>query len=514
MRKKTKVISMVLVTIMLMGLFTACSSSNNKGNESPSKEPTGANANAGNSKDDATKDSYEITMAMPVLGAISPDVQLVQDEISKITKEKINATVKLLPISIGAYGQQLNLMSSSGEKLDLYLSLSSMYNSEVSTGKYIELDSLVEKYGQELSAQIDSAYLNSAKIDGKLYGVPGFKEFTTGIPGVAMRKDLVEKYNIDVTSIKSLDDLDAVFQTIKDNEPTITPLGVGLSVPFDQYTWYDRLGERYGVLPNFDNGLKVENLYETKEYSDALNTMHRWFKAGFINKDAATSQNNPSDMLKAGKTFAYFVAERPGTLEGEIRLTGKELIIAPLAESTYSTTSETLLTLWGISVNSSNPERTMMFLNMLYSDPAIANLLLWGIEGKHYVKATETSVDFPAGIDISTVGYANQAWLVPNSSLTYTYKTEPADKWELTKKSNAESVKSKALGFLFNTEPVKNEITALNNVGTQYVKILESGTIDPADKLDEFNAKLKAAGIEKVIAEKQKQLDAWAAANK
>ena len=52
--------------------------------------------------------------------------------------------------------------------------------------------------------------------------------------------------------------------------------------------------------------------------------------------------------------------------------------------------------------------------------------------------------------------------------------------------------------------------------GKHYVKVsdnvIDFGTIDPAKKLPEFIEKLKAAGIEKVIAEKQKQLDAWAAA--
>jgi putative aldouronate transport system substrate-binding protein len=50
-------------------------------------------------------------------------------------------------------------------------------------------------------------------------------------------------------------------------------------------------------------------------------------------------------------------------------------------------------------------------------------------------------------------------------------------------------------------------------VKTQYANALETGTIDPKDKLAEFISKLKAAGIDKIIAEKQKQLDAWAKSN-
>jgi hypothetical protein len=38
---------------------------------------------------------------------------------------------------------------------------------------------------------------------------------------------------------------------------------------------------------------------------------------------------------------------------------------------------------------------------------------------------------------------------------------------------------------------------------------LESGALDPA-LIAEFNTKLKAAGLDKIITEKQKQIDAWA----
>ncbi|MEK5061420.1 ABC transporter substrate-binding protein, partial [Paenibacillus sp. FSL H7-0326] len=327
-------------------------------------------------------------------------------------------------------------------------------------------------------------------------------------------KDLVEKYKIDVNAIQSLDDLDAVFQTIKDNEPSMSPLGRGLSGPMDVYQWYDKMGDKYGVLPGYDNGLKLDNLYETQEYESTVNKMRSWFKAGYINKDAATSQVNDADMVKAGKAFSYFVNNKTAALDSEMRASGRELVVAPLMKETYSTTSEVLTGVWTISANSAKPERAMMFMNLMYSDPAIANLLQWGIKDKHYVLNAENTVEFPAGVDSKTVAYSNQAWLIGNPLLTYPFKTEGADKWILTKEANATAIKSKALGFSFNSEPVKNEMTALKNVTDEFAKGLESGALDPASVLPEFRAKLKSAGIDKVIAEKQKQLDAWAATQK
>lgn len=45
----------------------------------------------------------------------------------------------------------------------------------------------------------------------------------------------------------------------------------------------------------------------------------------------------------------------------------------------------------------------------------------------------------------------------------------------------------------------------------QYIPSVNCGTVDPATNLADFQSALKAAGIDTVIEENQKQLDDWAA---
>lgn len=156
----------------------------------------------------------------------------------------------------------------------------------------------------------------------------------------------------------------------------------------------------------------------------------------------------------------------------------------------------------------------MMFLNLLYTNEKLANLFVWGIEGKHYVKVSETQVDYPDGVDKSNVKYGISDYMGGNTSIIYVFKTDAPDLRKQIIEFNQKVTKSKAFGFAYNSEPVKNEITAINAVIEQYKKALDTGTMDPTQKLAEFNIKLKAAGLDKVIAEKQKQLNEWAAANK
>ncbi len=91
-------------------------------------------------------------------------------------------------------------------------------------------------------------------------------------------------------------------------------------------------------------------------------------------------------------------------------------------------------------------------------------------------------------------------------------KARTADIWEQMKAFNESAKVSPALGFSFDATPVKTEVAAATNVVNQYKVGLESGSLDPA-LIAEFNEKLKASGLDKIITEKQKQLDAWKAAN-
>lgn len=60
---------------------------------------------------------------------------------------------------------------------------------------------------------------------------------------------------------------------------------------------------------------------------------------------------------------------------------------------------------------------------------------------------------------------------------------------------------------------VKTEVAAVQAVLDQYRLPLENGVIDPDENLPKFINALKEAGIDTVIAEKQRQLDEWAEKN-
>ncbi|MFD0620540.1 ABC transporter substrate-binding protein [Paenibacillus sp. GCM10027629] len=500
MFKKWKMTAGLLACVLALStLITACGNAEPQGTDNANQEKS---------------EPYELSMAFITFGNLT-DLALVQDEINKITKEKINATVKLTAVNISAWNQQINLLLAGSEKLDLIVSSSLFnYNTQVAKGQLLPLDELIDKYGEGIKKAVAQEYLDGTKISGKIYGVPSMRDLA-GDYGFIMRKDLVDKYHIDVNQIKTFNDLEPVLKTIKENEPGIAPLvqqTQGQSVADVMLgASFDSLGDGFGVLPGLDNNLKVENYFETKEYVDTLALIRKWYQSGYILKDIATSQETGQNLVKSDKAFGYVANMKPGYEVQESRAVGKEMVAVRLTKPTTSTGGITAF-MMSISKNSGNPDKAMQFLNLMYSDPAIVNLLDNGIEGKHYVKKSESMIAMPDGA--TQTGYMFNQWEIGNNYLSYVWEGEDPQIWEKMQAFNKSAVRSKAMGFTFDANPVKTEIAAVTNVMNQFRVGLETGTLDPAANLPEFNNKMKAAGLDKIIAEKQKQLDAWAQASK
>ncbi|RTE10877.1 ABC transporter substrate-binding protein [Paenibacillus whitsoniae] len=507
MNKKTMAVSSVVLSSMLF--LSACGSS---GNQASTTTPS---STATEKTPSSNEKSVELNVAFPIFGAVPKDIIAVQEAINQISLKKINATVKLTPISIGDWQQQNNLMLTSNEKLDLMAVLGNNYSNLVAKNQVLPLSKLLDQQGEGIKKSLDPAYLNAAKVKGDIYAVPTIRDLAANY-GILMKKEIVDKYKIDTTKIKTLDDVEAVLKTVKDGNPNFTPLvpsAVGRSFT-EEYVPFDNLGDYIGVLPNYDNDLKIVNLYESKDYADFVKKMRSWYSAGYILKDAATNKDSQFDLIKANKGFAYLSKQKPGFEVNETKSVGQPMVAVSLIPPVATTSTVTSI-MWGIPRNTKTPEKAMAFLNLMYADKDIINLFDWGIEGKHYVKKSDNVIDYPEGVNSSNSGYnLNMGWLFGNQFLSYVFNGDEPNLWKNMDEFNKSAKKSKALGFIFDVTPIKTEYAAVTNVVKQYKLPLETGSVDPDTVLPDFIAKLKSAGMDKIIAEKQKQLDEWAKSNK
>ncbi|MGO4183670.1 ABC transporter substrate-binding protein [Paenibacillus sp. TAF43_2] len=509
-KQKTSMLLLMLMSIVL--IVSACSGNNGKNNAEPTKAP------AAETDKPATKDEeppasdlkpYQISLVYP--GTPQTDEKKVEEALNKLLTEKINATIDLRPIDWGAWDDKINLMVASREEVDIVFT--AQWNGHakyVAKGAFLDLGDLIDKYGQGIKDSLDPAFLEGAKISGKNYGVPTNKELAAA-GGIVYRKDVTDELGIDMSNVKTPEDLDAVYAVVKEKKPELIPLYTTAGA-FNSHFFanYDFLGDSTipGAILKDKDDTKVMPMEQLDRYKQYLNLTRDYFKKGYINADAATTQVASADAWKAGNVFSTIEPMKPGK-DAEIasasNLTGK-LAQIMMTEKTVAT-SETAGSMLGISSTSKDPDRAMMLINLLHTDKEINNLLNFGIEGDHYTRSGE--------IITATGNTANynpgSAWMFGSQFLNYVWNTEDPDKWAKFKEFNQNAKVSPGLGFVFDSEPVKSEVGALANVIRQYQRALETGSVDVDKTLAEYDKKLKEAGVDKVVAEKQKQFDAFLA---
>lgn len=493
MRKSNKTIFLTFLLIAVSVLLVACGGANSK------------NDKVNNSKDDEAEKPYEITLAFLATSNVN-DADLVSEEISKITEEKINATVTLLPISPSAWEQQMNLMMTGNEKLDLLVTGSDFgYDLQASKGMLVGLDDLLDEYGSDIKEVVPEDVLEGTRVGEEVYGVPSVRDWARQY-GFYMREDLVEKYDINLDEIETYEDLTPIFELIKENEPDVYPIANANTPTAEILT-----GEDFDILENRLGGVRMDaiepeviNIFEDPDYIESIELVRDWYNQGFIMKDATTIEDTTAAIIKSGKGFGAFTVLKPGFEIQEAVYTGYDMVSVALTEPYQHTIRSWMMS---IARNSEEPEKAMEFMNLLYSDADIMNLIAIGIEGKHYEINDEGFATYADGQSESD--YHQSQWQIGNNLLTHVWEGNEADLWEQTEAFNASAIDSPVLGFAFDPDSVKTELASLTNVLEQYREGIEHGVLDPDKNLKEFNKKLKASGLDKIIDEKQRQLDEW-----
>jgi putative aldouronate transport system substrate-binding protein len=469
-----------------------------------------------NIKSTAKGEPYTVKIAWLILTNQPSDLQMVEGAINKITLEKINVKVKLMPIPMASWFNQTNLMMSSGEKLDLSIvyNKGGIFSTNVTSGKLMPIDNLLTKYGGGIKyaiSTISPKYLKPGTINGKTYGVTQLRDLATE-SGLCIRKDIADKIGINPKKRLTVSRLEGYLKVAKEMYPNMSPLvpfNVGGSVGSALYSW-DNLGDNMGVLSNFGmNDTKIVDQFETPEYAKLINTMYNWYQKGYIMPDASTNTTNGVGLVKSNKGIGFITSMKPGFANQETLQIGYKMETINMTNPVSNSTQVNNF-LWTIPTNCKDPVSAMKMLNLMYTDKNIINLLTWGVEGKHYIRIKENPniITYPAGVTSTNRGWGlNLGWEMGNQFLSYIWKGDSPDLYKQLTEFDKNAKISKAMGFVFDPSSVKPQVAAVSNVISQYKTALENGELDPAVALPKFISDLKANGINNIIEEKQKQLD-------
>lgn len=476
--------------------------------------------NSSNPSGDSSGGSEELPVVRVCINkpGTGEDEQLIEEELNKLLAERYGLQIDIV---LKQDNTQLNLMLTGGaDTVDIFTSFwfmspSTLYNN----GQLLNLDPYMEEYGQgilDLYADYPEV-LNCGKISGSLYGVPAYTAWST--PNIyVVKEDVSNAANIDWSQVKTLADATDAMVAMKEATPT------SYLIPGATQTYWvpkdlDDLGDtKYlGVILNPDTNTTVENYYESAQFLDFMEQVKVWKENDIISpdpmsNDQATLYNVMYGIADGTPGYSWSVDEFCYESNIQQNLNGN-MVGAQIGER-YITTGTVQTYMWHISSFTKNPEAAVTLLNALYTDTDVAFLLTFGIEGKHYVVDENGQFHYPDGLgafDVAWGGMPMDYW--PNITECPTFYYQPVDKYEKMMATNDEAKLSKALGFVFDSSEVQDQMAACSSVVDQYYLPLINGEVDIDETLPVFQQALKDAGIDEIVTAKQAQLDAWLAEN-
>ncbi len=450
----------------------------------------------------------ELVFPLIVSGEAPSGLDLMQEQMNEYVAEKLEITIRFIPVDISSLENYYLLQKSGTGQTDFIclLPAASQLSEIVAAGLVLPLDSLLDRYGRGI-LEAASEVLETGRLGGEQYMIPAVKDVYTMGTSIEFSAALVKKYGFDITSVRTLADLEPMLEVIARSEPDVVPFagdpeGFGFTPLLGGY---DSLGDTLGVLNLAeDSSLTVVDWYETERFHSLVSRMRDWYLKGWIARDTLTDQQSVTRMLQQGEAFCSLGTIMPTGDQGTdpdnpSGLVEIQLPDLPQLLSTYQAGLE------GVCISSScrYPEKAMEFLNLLYTDPHAVNLMEYGVEGVHYTLTPEGRADTGGSRFLLFGQPLNQTLRLPSDSGGDASGAE-------TEAFRRRSTVSPAFGFVFDSSPAAREVALCRAAVEQYFSVIDCGCVDPETELPRFIAALKEAGIDAVVAEKQRQLDAWA----
>lgn len=541
--------ALAMAAVFAVGSMAACGnseSSGNDGNASGSDSQAvseDAGAASGEDQQDAGdegsssasgsynvtwEDTEEINVVWPSMGPIPSGLQAVEDAINEITEAEINTHVTLNMIEIGNYEQQINLMISSNEQIDLMITLPSGtagLSSMTSQKQLQAIDDLLAEYAPNALAGA-SDIIGGTQLDGATYAFPAYRSMASAIY-INMRTDVLEDLGLlekaqNMTSFAEFEEILAAVDE-SENWSTLSPIvnndSMGSVLPysttvyyadsFADITDYDSLGSTYvGVDINDESG-NVVNLYATDAYKNNYELVKKWYDSGWVYKDAATSSDMGAELVKANVGFSYIAMTEIGAEASTDTSCGMPMTKVAIHTMPITTSTVAKFT-WAVPTSSKAPEAAVTFLEMMYTDSRIANLFAWGIEGVDYELNEDGVACYIEGNE--TPAYHTVEFLNANGFIVTPWDGADPNLRELQREYMDESPISPYLGFACETTSITNELTAMNNAVAEYGAQIGSGMADEAT-FQAFLDKLEAGDFQNIIDLYQGELTEWMANN-
>jgi putative aldouronate transport system substrate-binding protein len=441
-------------------------------------------------------------------------------EVNKMLAPKLGASIDITFVDFSNYQTKINVMLAANEPFDWYTSVGfTDFSTNIAKGILIPLDDLLQGYGKTIVKMTPKDFWPAVTYNGKKYAVINVYPYAQW-KGATFDKALVEKYRFNYKGVKTMKDLEPFLAAVKENEPDITPtMGGGYeNLMGGLITRYDPLviaSSLSSALISYDTvDKKLVTYYDIPYIRERLATLNGWYKKGYIAKDAAMKKDFEAEV----KTRKYAVWGSNVATNGDNvkETTNYGFPCVSVRDALTMIRTANINGVVGyISKTSQRKEKTMAFLDLLWSDKRIFNTLCYGVEGQDYDVVSGAGTDTPTVRTKDPMKWALwHPWIAEMNVNQWPSNWNDAATLEEFRYNNEHAARSAVLGFVFDPTPVKDEVAQLSALFLDMKDVEATGSFDDTDAyIKDMKARLEKVGYSKVFAEVEKQLAAWKKAN-
>ena len=488
-----KVLAMLVAAVMCAALFAGCATEAETGYVTESE-------------------LEEVTLRFIFFDTKRPATDQVWNAISEKFREELNVKFDVQFIAGSDYADRILTMAAAGERWDLnfdgdWLSYYRMAN----LGAYMTLNDLMPVYAPDLYAAYEaSGVLGAATVNGNIVAMP-WGNVMSNRPYFQWRGDLIDADPADINTIEDVEELLYRLQEMYPGKYIVE--NADPNAFFLKHNLID-FGNEF-VYDATSDVITVQHKATTPAYRERAQYAEKWQMDGLIWADVLLDNLDHNVLINQGQlitkwgTYEFSRSAR-AWIEPDAHWGFAELYPGHLYQNRTA-----LANLVAIPRTSANPERTLMFLNLLETNQELYDMVHYGILGLTYELNEDGSARFPDGMDPSSSNFMlwQGRWGLWKPHFMRGDFEFPRGFWydELVHaRSNPNNIVSALDGFNFNAEPVVVEMSQISAIFETMEDLLDVGLAGDADAaIDKLIADLERAGLDRVTEEMQRQVNAF-----
>ncbi len=447
---------------------------------------------------------------MMTSGEAPADWPEVEAALNAYSAEKIGVTCEFRYYD----SNQIALVSQTGEYFDIAFTCDwwNDFATNVSLGMFRDLREDLEDFPDLRDSVLDFAWDAVSSGEG-IYAIPHMKDIAAEVFWILDKDYFQGEKGFPPETRISFREIEPYLEACKQDHPEDYPLKLSSGgVTSWQNALVDWLNMTYLIgldwdAQGTDQEYTVKSALEIPAWRERLRTLHEWYLKGYINPDAAVTESMPrsqAGVVQSGQ--GWFGAESIWANAAR-----RNVYIA-VFDGPRVSTSSVRGAMTAVSSFTPHWREALALIQLMNTDPWYRETARYGIEGKHYTRNGDGTITrTPRGMTSMSVDAYTQGHYTLGALEASSYPQVPTDplQWQKAMEHYETARTSSVLGFAPDITPVESECLAIRQIIEEYRQELYTGTSDPDAVIPVMLSRMKAVGLDRVVAEFQRQLDAF-----